>query len=202
MTPTLRAGDVAVVWKDAYRSSSPAVGDMVVFAPSSRDLVECADIGVSELVKRVVAVPGDKISSTDTTILVNGSALHSHWKHAARLLIRIVPQTIPPDTYFVVGDNYPRSCDSRVWGPIPRSDIIGKVVRELARQTGSMDPFSVDFDPRSAKRLADGSTARQRYLDHVTTQALDVLRRDGGNTGHLAVLGQVGHRLIDELEVP
>jgi hypothetical protein len=56
--------------------------------------------------------------------------------------------------------------------------IIGKVVRELARQTGSMDPFSVDFDPRWAKRLAEGSTARQRYLDHVTTQALDVLRRE------------------------
>jgi hypothetical protein len=56
--------------------------------------------------------------------------------------------------------------------------IIGKVVRELARQTGSMDPFSVDFDPRWAKRLAEGSTARQRYLDHVTNQALDVMRRE------------------------
>jgi thienamycin biosynthesis protein ThnN len=56
--------------------------------------------------------------------------------------------------------------------------IIGKVVRELARQTGSMDPFSVDFDPRWAKRLADGSTARQRYLEHVTNQALDVMCRE------------------------
>jgi hypothetical protein len=56
--------------------------------------------------------------------------------------------------------------------------IIGKVVRELARQTGSMDPFSVDFDPRWAKRLAEGSTARQRYLEHVTAQALDVLNRE------------------------
>jgi hypothetical protein len=56
--------------------------------------------------------------------------------------------------------------------------VIGKVVRELARQTGSLDPFSVDFDPRWAKRLADGSTARQRYLDHVTAQALDVLHRE------------------------
>ena len=56
--------------------------------------------------------------------------------------------------------------------------IIGKVVRELARQTGSMDPFSVDFDPRWAKKLTDGSLARQRYLDHVTTQVLDVLRRE------------------------
>jgi hypothetical protein len=56
--------------------------------------------------------------------------------------------------------------------------IIGKVVRELARQTGSMDPFSVDFDPRWAKRLAEGSLAQQRYLAHVTDQALDVIRRE------------------------
>jgi hypothetical protein len=56
--------------------------------------------------------------------------------------------------------------------------IIGKVVRELARQTGSMDPFSVDFDPRWAKKLAEGSLARQRYLDHVTSQALDVVERE------------------------
>jgi len=56
--------------------------------------------------------------------------------------------------------------------------IIGKVVRELARQTGSMDPFSVDFDPRWAKKLAEGSLAQRRYLEHVTTQALDVLHRE------------------------
>jgi len=56
--------------------------------------------------------------------------------------------------------------------------IIGKVVRELARQTGSMDPFSVDFDPRWAKRLADGSLGRKRYLDHVVQQALHVVRRE------------------------
>jgi len=56
--------------------------------------------------------------------------------------------------------------------------IIGKVVRELARQTGSMDPFSVDFDPRWAKKLAEGSLARRRYLDHVTSQAVDVLGRE------------------------
>jgi hypothetical protein len=56
--------------------------------------------------------------------------------------------------------------------------IIGKAVRELARQTGCLDPFSVDFDPRWAKRLADGSLALQRYLEHVTEQAVDVLDRE------------------------
>ena len=56
--------------------------------------------------------------------------------------------------------------------------VIGKAVRELARQTGSMDPFSVDFDPRWAKRLVAGSLALQRYFDHVTAQTLDVLGRE------------------------
>jgi hypothetical protein len=56
--------------------------------------------------------------------------------------------------------------------------VIAKVVRELARQTGSMDPFSVDFDPRWAKKLAEGSLARRRYVEHVIAQALDVMRRE------------------------
>jgi hypothetical protein len=72
---------------------------------------------------------------------------------------------------------FPRGIDWLWVGP-SGPHVIGKVVRELARQTGSMDPFSIDFDPRWAKRLAPGSLARQRYLDHVTDQALDVLARE------------------------
>ena len=54
--------------------------------------------------------------------------------------------------------------------------IIGKVVRQLAAALGSPDPFSVDFDPRWAKKLPEGSFARERYLAHVTEQAMDVIR--------------------------
>ncbi len=72
---------------------------------------------------------------------------------------------------------FPRG-EAWLWVGPSGPHIIGKVVRELARQTGSMDPFSVDFDPRWAKRLIEGSLARQRYLDHVVEQALDVLQRE------------------------
>jgi thienamycin biosynthesis protein ThnN len=77
--------------------------------------------------------------------------------------------------------------------------IIGKVVRELARQTGGMDPFSVDFDPRWAKRLVEGSLARQRYLDHVTDQALDVLEREAIDVLFTTppALAALAHRLTD-----
>jgi len=84
---------------------------------------------------------------------------------------------VAPFLRAVKATGFPRG-EPWLWVGPSGPHIIGKVVRELARQTGSMDPFSVDFDPRWAKRLADGSTARQRYLEHVTTQALDVLRRE------------------------
>ncbi len=73
--------------------------------------------------------------------------------------------------------NFPRE-KPWLWVGPSGPHIIGKVARELARHTGCMDPFSVDFDPRWAKRLAEGSIARQRYLDHVTAQAIDVLERE------------------------
>jgi thienamycin biosynthesis protein ThnN len=84
---------------------------------------------------------------------------------------------ITPFVRVAAATGFPRG-EPWLWVGPSGPHIIGKVVGELARQTGSMDPFSVDFDPRWAKRLAEGSLARQRYLEHVTDQALDVLRRE------------------------
>jgi len=55
--------------------------------------------------------------------------------------------------------------------------IIGKVARYLANGLGSGDPFSVDFDARWAKLLPEGSFAADRYLKHVTSQAVEIIRR-------------------------
>ncbi len=84
---------------------------------------------------------------------------------------------IDPFLRVAAATGFPRG-EPWLWVGPSGPHIIGKVVRKLARQTGSMDPFSVDFDPRWARRLAEGSVARQRYLDHVTDQALDVFRRE------------------------
>ncbi len=53
--------------------------------------------------------------------------------------------------------------------------IIGKAARACATATGSMDPFTVDFDPRWARKLATGSFAQKRYLSHVAEQAMAIL---------------------------
>jgi hypothetical protein len=84
---------------------------------------------------------------------------------------------IVPFLRVVEATHFPRG-EPWLWVGPSGPHIIGKVVRELATQTGSMDPFSVNFDPRWARRLTEGSLARQRYLDHVTEQALDILQRE------------------------
>lgn len=70
---------------------------------------------------------------------------------------------------------FPRGLDWLYIGP-SGPHIIGKAARRCAEALGSIDPFSVDFDPRWVRRLPAGSLGRQRYLDHVLEQALRVLR--------------------------
>jgi len=53
--------------------------------------------------------------------------------------------------------------------------LIGQAARAIARSVDSAEPFSVDFDPRWARRLAAGSVAAQRYLQHVIDQSMDTL---------------------------
>lgn len=70
--------------------------------------------------------------------------------------------------------SFPREAPWLFVGP-SGPHVIGKAAAACARAMGSMDPFSVDFDPRWARKLPGGSFARQRYLGHVTEQAMEVL---------------------------
>lgn len=69
---------------------------------------------------------------------------------------------------------FPRHCNWLWIGP-SGPHIIGKAVGYVARSMGSMEPFSIDFDPRWAKKLKEGSVGYQRYLHHLMEQALNIL---------------------------
>jgi signal peptidase I len=134
MEPTLKIGDRILVFKGAYWFAKPAIGDVVVFkAPPTE---HCGGEVVTDLVKRIIAGPGDRIYSSGNKIYVAHGAAKFHllvqrWPHYPLLLNPIVKQTIPANRYFMMGDNHPASCDSRDWGTLARNNIIGKVVLRI-----------------------------------------------------------------------
>src|SRR5665213_2321616 len=123
MEPTLQIGDRIIVNKLAVTWGTIHVGDIVVFkAPPAENCGE----PVTDLVKRVIGVPGDSLKSKGNTIYVNNRPLDETWTHTEPLGGAITPITLKANQYFMMGDNHSNSCDSRMWGTVPRSDIVGK----------------------------------------------------------------------------
>jgi signal peptidase I len=125
MEPTLQIGDRILVSKLSVELGTVHRGDIVVFKAPAAVVTQCGD-NVTDLVKRVIGLPGDHLTSVGNVIKVNGVALKQPWIPNEPLGRAIGNVTVPKNDYFMVGDNQPASCDSRYWGDVPRSSIIGK----------------------------------------------------------------------------
>ena len=124
MEPTLQIGDRIIVSKLSVSLGTINRGDILVFkAPPAE---HCGEV-VTDLVKRVIGLPGDHLTSVGNTIYINGNKLAEPWTHTEPLGNPIGNVVVPANSYFMMGDNHADSCDSRMWGSVPRSDIIGKV---------------------------------------------------------------------------
>lgn len=126
MYPTLQDGDRIIVNKLSVDFGTINRGDIVVFKAPKKVAAVCGD-DVADLVKRVIGLPGDNLTSKGNTIYVNGKALKENWPHTEPLGTAIGAIHVPAGDYFMMGDNHSPSCDSRLWGFVPRSSIIGKV---------------------------------------------------------------------------
>lgn len=125
MEPTLHIGDRIIVSKLSVEVGTIHVGDILVFKAPPAVVTDCGD-SVPDLVKRVIGLPGDHLRSVGNTIYVNNTPLVQNWTHNLPLGKAVGPLTVPAGHYFMLGDNESNSCDSRYWGTIPRSDVIGK----------------------------------------------------------------------------
>jgi signal peptidase I len=150
MEPTLTVGERFDVDQHAYDDSEPQINDIVIFYPPvAKFRRECGDPSTGAggssgaacdqpvpkkedvpVVKRIVAGPGDTLSIQDGHPVVDGEVAQEDFitpcrpSGACNLPKQI---TIPPDHYFVMGDNRGASDDSRLYGPLPRDWIIGRV---------------------------------------------------------------------------
>ena len=123
---TGRFSDRVIANRLVYRFHAPRRGDIIVFAAPSKVAAACNAAGA--FVKRIVGLPGEQVSMRGGRVYIDGTPLREpylapgyrgqqsgEWARS------------PRDGYFVLGDNRTMSCDSRRWGVVPRSNIIGRV---------------------------------------------------------------------------
>jgi signal peptidase I len=124
MRPTLEQNDRVLVSKLDYRFAAPASGDIIVFTPPTPD-------PTIPYVKRIIGVGGDVIDLRNGNVFVNGERVDIPQATAATQPQSPqvpYPFTVPDGQVFVMGDNRTFSSDSRTFGPVPVSNIIGKVI--------------------------------------------------------------------------
>ncbi|MGH7233944.1 MAG: signal peptidase I [Candidatus Saccharimonadales bacterium] len=146
MEPTLQNNDKLIIWKVPRTWAMitghqyvPARGDIIVF--NENNLSQCDQTGTKQLIKRVIGLPGEKVVINGGVVTVYNSK-HPHGFQPDNTLpynkTHFIPYTNHDETIqlnshqlFVMGDNRGVSCDSRSFGPINTSQIVGQLVLRI-----------------------------------------------------------------------
>lgn len=125
MEPTFQSGDYIFTSKITYKFRPIKRGDVIVFkSPKNPDI---------DYIKRIIALPGDTLLVNNGIVYINNNQVNENyisdftnlWNGG--YIKEGVSVTIPEEDIFVMGDNRPRSSDSREFGPIPIDNVIGNV---------------------------------------------------------------------------
>jgi signal peptidase I len=135
MVPTLGVNDRVLVQKVLFNWHDVHEGDIVVFTHPALDYCGGPQED-GDLVKRVIALPGQTIYSSGNHIYINGRLLAEPYLPPNDPLGRSIaskqnPFRVPAGEFYMMGDNRAISCDSRYWGPIKGSTMVGKVVLDF-----------------------------------------------------------------------
>jgi signal peptidase I len=119
MLPHVQPGELVLINTLAYRFGPVKRGDIIALAHD--------DVTAQTFLKRVVALPGDRVRMVHGTLVVNGANVTEPYVSFPdhRDVAEI---TVPPHGLYVLGDNRTESEDSRAWGPIDENAIIGKAI--------------------------------------------------------------------------
>ena len=143
MIHTLEINDRVLVNKLSYAFGEPEPGDVIVFDPPFgaeeedepllqavvRNIAESLGLqtpAVEDLIKRVIAVGGQELEVVDSQVLIDGIPIDEPYLDESAFMPDFGPVDVPVGTVFVMGDNRPRSQDSRRFGPIDTNSIVGR----------------------------------------------------------------------------
>jgi len=142
MEKTLLVGDHLIMSRLGYDAGVPFTNLHVTLwrTPHRQQIVIFRppyDPSKTDLIKRVIGLPGETIDIHDGSVWIDGKRLEENYTNGptempdrSEMLARFpgLPFTVPENQYFVMGDNRENSYDSRYWGCVPRSDILGTPV--------------------------------------------------------------------------
>jgi signal peptidase I len=139
MDPTFKTGQYLIVDELSYRLDAPSRGDVIIFK-YPKDPTQY-------FIKRVVGLPGETVRIADGEVSIQKTSGETIQLDESYVVNKgngaDLTVALPAGQYFVMGDNRPESSDSRVWGTLPRANIIGRAfVRLLPLQTLSIFPGS------------------------------------------------------------
>jgi len=133
MEPVFHNGDYLIIDEISYRFQTPQRGEVVVFKPPQNS--------EQRYIKRIIGLPGEMVEIKEGEVII--------YQDSKKIILNesnyLSPGVITPgqekvflkeDEYFVLGDNRSASYDSRRWGPLPKNNIVGRVIFRLW-------PFSV-----------------------------------------------------------
>lgn len=125
MEPTFYTGEYIMTSKVTYKFRKPHRGDVIVFKSLKNQDID--------YIKRIIGLPGDKVEIKNAEVYVNDRLINENyisektnlWESG--FIKENIPLIVPDNMIFVMGDNRPRSSDSREFGPVPLDSIIGEV---------------------------------------------------------------------------
>ncbi|MEA5616441.1 signal peptidase I [Cronbergia sp. UHCC 0137] len=137
-TPNQWEADKIIVDKVKYKFATPQRGDIVVFSPTEELKKEQYH---DAFIKRIVGLPGEKVELRNGKVYINSKPLAEN-KYLSPSQVTVIdvctsgqqppylakPETIPDNSYLVLGDNRNSSYDGRCWGVVPRNNIIGRAI--------------------------------------------------------------------------
>ena len=146
MLPTIKEGDYILVSKAAYFFGEPQRGDIIVLhSPRENN---------TDLIKRVIALPGDTVEIKDNTVFINDIPLVEPYIMEPPHYL-MLQEEIPTGDYFVLGDNRNNSSDSHRGWTVPEGNIIGKawIIYWPPYRWGAIRHYELNVDTQAAEAI-------------------------------------------------